>query len=252
METATPTHRVAAGGFRNLNGCERGPRRLGRVRASLVLALCLRCLTAVQGGESDALLTAWLETQGRLKTWSAEFTQTRTLRALREPIRTPGRLWFTAPNQFRWELGNPPQTLAVRTPQELIVLYPRLKRAERYPLGGEGREPWRDALALLDAGFPASRAELESRFRIRSVERLEDRAELTLEPVDSRARQFLSQVRLVLREPGFALLANEMRFSDGSVLRNDFTNMVANATFPKEVFALALDEDVKVVEPLKR
>jgi hypothetical protein len=114
----------------------------------------------------------------------------------------------------------------------LVVLYPRLKRAERYPLGGEGREPWRDALALLDAGFPASRAELESRFRVRSIHRAEGRAELTLEPLNSRARQFLTEVRLVLLEPGFALAANEMRFSDGSVLRNDFTNMVATPPCP--------------------
>jgi outer membrane lipoprotein-sorting protein len=207
---------------------------------------------ALHAADTNAFLSAWLETQQQLHTWSADFIQTRTLKALKEPIRTPGRLWFAAPNQFRCELGEPAQTLAVRRTNELIVFYPRLKRAEKYPLGGDGREPWRDALSLLDAGFPTSREELEARFRIRSLERSEHQAQLTLEPVSARARKFLTELRLVFGQPAFVLEANEMRFSDGSSLRNDFTNAVANPALPLEVFVLTLGEDVKLVEPLNR
>lgn len=221
-------------------------------RWAVLLGLSLWLELLAHAADTNAFLTTWLDAQSRLQTWSADFTQTRTLKALKEPIRTPGRLWFAAPNQFRWELGEPVQTIAVRRTNELIVFYPRLKRAEKYPLSGEGREPWRDALALLDAGFPTSRSELETRFRIRSPEHAGGRAEVALAPVNRRARQFLSEVRLVFREPGFALEANEMRFTDGSVLRNDFTNMVSNARLPEHVFELSLADDVKVVEALKR
>ena len=38
------------------------------------------------------------------------------------------------PNRFRWELGTPAETIAVRNATEMLVIYPRLKRAERFPL----------------------------------------------------------------------------------------------------------------------
>lgn len=215
----------------------------------LIAWLALSGRAAEPHGE---FLASWIEAQGRMRTWSAEFTQTRTLKALREPLRTPGRLWFAAPGQFRWELGQPAQTLALRRTNELLVVYPRLKRVERYPLGGTGREPWRDALALLDAGFPTSVAELESRFHVRGLATQGERAELTLEPRSPAATRFLSEVRLTFTRPTFALVANEMRFSDGSVLRNDFTNAVVNPALPPAWLEFDLPADFKQVEPLSR
>jgi len=43
------------------------------------------------------------------------------------------------------------------------------KRVEKYPLNQNQTGPWRDVLALLDASFPRSRAELEAHFRVLSV-----------------------------------------------------------------------------------
>ena len=36
----------------------------------------------------------------------------------------------------------------------MLLLYPRLKRVERYPLNTTDAGPWKDMMALLDAGFP--------------------------------------------------------------------------------------------------
>jgi len=92
--------------------------------------------TAAFGTEAGAWLAGWISAQTNLQTWSAEVTQTRALKTLTQPLIAQGRVWFAAPNRFRWELTSPSQTIAVRQPEQMLVIYPRLKRAERYPLNG--------------------------------------------------------------------------------------------------------------------
>src|SRR5262245_40514832 len=116
--------------------------------------------------ELNTAVASWLAAQTNTQTWSADFVQTRTLRSLAQPLTAAGQVWFEAPGRCRWELGNPVQTIAVRGTDELLVIYPRLKRVERFALNSEQTGPWRDALALLEAGFPRSKAELESEYNI--------------------------------------------------------------------------------------
>src|SRR5881275_289400 len=90
-----------------------------------------------RAADTNTLLTTWLNAQTNIQTWSADFVQTRTLKSLTQPLTAKGHVWFAAPNRFRWELGSPPQTIAVRGTDEMLVIYPRLKHVERYPLSGD-------------------------------------------------------------------------------------------------------------------
>jgi outer membrane lipoprotein-sorting protein len=72
--------------------------------------------------DTNAVVSGWLKAQAGLKTWEADFTQTRTLRTLKQPLVSAGHVWFAMPNQFRWELGNPAQTIAVRDAQQMLVI----------------------------------------------------------------------------------------------------------------------------------
>lgn len=209
-------------------------------------------LPRVFAADTNEFLNSWLAAQSQLKTWSADFIQTRTLTALKDPQRTPGHLQFQAPNNFKWELGKPPQTIAVRNSNEMVVAYPRLKRAERYPLGGSGNEPWQDALALMDAGFPENRAQLESKFKLLSITTTGKVARIAMEPKSAMARKFMSEVRLFLHTNDFSMAANELKFADGSSFRNDFTNGVKNPEIPTNTFSTAVPADFKIVEPMKQ
>src|SRR6185436_8613889 len=86
--------------------------------------------SASRAADTNAVLDAWLATQTNLHTWTADLTQTRTLKTLTQPLTATGHLWFGTPNRFRWELGSPARTIAVRNADEMFVIYPRLKRAE--------------------------------------------------------------------------------------------------------------------------
>jgi outer membrane lipoprotein-sorting protein len=202
--------------------------------------------------DTDAALVAWLNSQTNIQTWSAEVVQTRTLKSLTQPLTAAGHVWFTAPNRFRWELGNPPQTIAVRQTDHMLVIYPKLKRAEKYPLTGERPGQWRDTLVLLEAGFPRSQSELNSRFRVVSQAATDGVHEVTLQPRSASARRMMPQIKIAFATNGLSLRATELQFADGSTMRNDFTNAVLNPKLDDSLFKPKLENDFQIVEPLKR
>jgi outer membrane lipoprotein-sorting protein len=201
--------------------------------------------------DSNALLNAWLNAQTNIQTWSAGVVQTRTLKSLSQPLTATGHVWFAAPHQFRWELGDPPQTIAVRQPEQMLIIYPRLKRTEKYPLTGNHDGPWRDTLALLEAGFPRRRIDLESRFCIVSETSKNEVHEVTLAPRSISARRMMPQIRIAFATNDFSLRATELQFADGSTMRTDFTNATLNPKLDQSLFAPVVGADFKVIEPLK-
>jgi len=202
--------------------------------------------------DNDALLTAWLNAQTNIQTWSADFVQTRTLKSLTQPLTSTGHVWFAAPNRFRWELGNPPQTIAMRQPEQMLLVYPRLKRVERYPLNLAEPGPWKDMLALLDAGFPRSRTEVESRFNILAQTTENGIHELTLQPKAESARRLMPEIKIGFDVSNFSLRSTELQFRDGSTMKNVFNNAVLNPKIDESEFNPKLEADYKIIEPFKK
>ena len=223
------------------------------VRPAFLLSVlaALSFATTARAADSLPLLTHWLAAQTNLQTWSADVTQTRTLKTLTQPLVARGHLWFAAPNSFRWELGEPAQTIAVRQPGQMLVLYPRLKRAERYPLDPGTTGPLRDLLTLIEAGFPRTQAELEARFKVLSVTETAGVGELRLQPKSAAARKMMPELKIEFSVKDSQPRATELKFADGSTMRNDFTNALLNAPLPPALFQPALPEDFKVTEPMR-
>jgi len=153
--------------------------------------------------------------------------------------------------EFRWELGQPVQTVVLRRPDELLIIYPRLKRAEKYPLDAVPTGPMKDALALLDASLPRDRASMEAHFRLLSAAQTNAVLQMTLQPRSEAARKFIGEVVIGFHTNDFVIASTEMKFADGSALRNDFTNVVLNQPLAPELFEARLPADYTVVEPLK-
>ena len=213
-------------------------------------ALCCVGPFVSGGADLSGLLDRWFTAQTNLQTWSADLIQTRSLKVLAQPLVSTGRVWVAVPDRFRWELGQPAQTIALRQPDRLFIIYPRLKRAEKYPLNSARPGPLKDALALLEASFPRNRADLESRFRVLTVTATNATVQVGLQPKSASARKFMSEIQVCFRTNDFSLASTELRFSDGSRLRNDFTRAVLNAPLDQALFEARLDPDFTVVEPL--
>src|SRR5438045_6189795 len=106
-------------------------RRAAPRHTSLMALVILFAAAASTSAQTHSLVASWLSAQTNVHTWSADFIQTRTLKSLTEPLTATGHVWFAEPNRFHWELGNPPQTIAIRAANEMLIVYPRLKRDER-------------------------------------------------------------------------------------------------------------------------
>lgn len=203
-------------------------------------------------GEEASALTRWLNAQTNIQTWTADVTQTRSLKTLVQPLVARGHVWFAAPNQFRWEIGNPAETIAIRQPEQMVVIYPRFKRAEKYPLGTESAGPWKDTLALLEAGFPRSRAELEEKFKIVSEKDAGKVHEVALQPKSASARRMMPMIRIWFNTSDLTLQATELQFADGSSMKNEFSNQKLNPKLEAERFQPGIPGDYKVAEPMKK
>jgi outer membrane lipoprotein-sorting protein len=205
-----------------------------------------------RAADPSAMLDRWCTAQTNIQTWSADVTQTRSLKVLAQPLVATGKVWVMVPHRFRLEIGQPALTIALRQPDQLLLIYPRLKRAEKYPLHDAQPGPWKDALALLEASFPRSRAELETRFRVLSMRQTDSLVDLTLQPKSAAARKFLTEIQVSFRTNDFSPSATELRFSDGSSMRSDFTHPVINGPLDQRLFEPKLDPDFAVVEPLRQ
>ena len=183
---------------------------------------------------------------------SADFVQTRTLKTRVQPLVATGHLWFSPPNQFRGELGRPAQTIALRHGDEMFVIYPRLKRAEYYPLGASAPRAWRDAMSLLDAGFPRTRQEFDAQFEIQPLPETQGRWLVALQPRSVAARQVMPERRVSLTTNDFSLAGTELVFVDGSRMRNEFTHALANAVVDENLFQWKPPADFKVTEPFAK
>jgi outer membrane lipoprotein-sorting protein len=227
----------------------------GKRKAAVGLALVLLFSTfgfAADQPARPASIQQWLSAQANLKTWSADLVQTRTLKTLTQPLVSTGKVWFASPNKFRWEIGSPPQTIAVRSGDEMFVIYPRLKRAEKYPLAGDNLGPWKDTLGLLEAGFPRSEADIDRQFRIASVSNSDGVHTLHLEPKSAAARKMMPHITVSFATNDFSLRATELQFADGSVMRNDFHNGKVNPPIDESLFKPEIGPGFKVIEPMKR
>ena len=203
------------------------------------------------GGDLEATLNKFLAQQTNCQTWTAELTQVRLLKSLVQPLVSTGRVWFATPNQFRWELGQPAQTIAVRNKDAMLVIYPRLNRAEKYSFGASKSARLKDSLALIEAGFPTSRAGLEQQFKIIPLSPTNSSQGLALQPKSSQARRAVSQVDLLISTNTYALLGTTLHFGDGSTMMNLFTNAQSNSTLPANIFTPTLGPDLKITEPLR-
>ena len=222
-------------------------------RLLIICALCLgfSCNASLGATELNPTVVCWLNAQTNIHSWSADFLQTRKFKSLTNPLTEKGHVWFAAPNRFHWELGDPVQTIAVRGSNDLLVIYPRLKRVERFSLSGQQAGPWKEALALLEAGFPRNAEELQRQYNILEQTVQDSKGRLVLQPKSTAARRMMPQMAIEFDAKSSSLLSTQLQFADGSSLRNDFSNATLNPAIDAEKFSPPIPSDFQTVEPLK-
>ncbi len=134
----------------------------------------------------------------------------------------------------------------------MFVIYPPLKRAERYPMGQNTPKQWRDMMSLLQAGLPRNQQEFENAFRVQSMVLTNDQWYLTLEPRSEFARQMMPELHLMLATNNLALTATELVFVDGSRMRSDYQHAEMNQKIDETLFQWTPPADFRVTNPLSK
>jgi outer membrane lipoprotein-sorting protein len=210
------------------------------MRAPLLLILWFAAAGRVlgAGGSPDlAPLKRWLAHQDEIRTVQADFTQTRSLRVLRDPIATPGRLWFSAPGSFRWELGDPAKTIVLRRGDSAFLIEPAKKHAERLdPASFSGKPGAANPMPMMNFPMAKSFDDFNRQFEVEAISTDGDRCHAELQPRDPQARKFLDTLSIDFDTGSGRLLSFEAKTRDGSSLRNDFTNVRLNQKIDPHVF----------------
>lgn len=220
---------------------------------AVFLLLLLSSVEADPGIDSSReFMNTWMDHQAKIKTWSADVVQIRNLKSLVRPLKSKGQVWFRQPNRFRWQLGDPPRTIAVRKDDELLIIYPRLKQIERFAAGEDVDPAWKQVLALLEVGFPSDSETFFSRYELVRTTRLKKSWKFELRPAAEVARKLLDRVNVEISTRDFALLATELVFPDGSTMKNEFIRRQLNPDLDEALFDFEIEEGYTVVNPLQK
>lgn len=165
------------------------------------------------------LLKQWAEAQKSVPDIEVSFRQTRSTPALKQPLTTTGKFWRFTDGSFRWELGEPAETVLVHDLKEFRVR--------------EGKGEWK----LLDekdaryrmwsrflSGREASPEELQQHFLVDATEQTADVTAISLRPKAPFIRRHLRQLDLQISPKNFRLLQLRVMQGDGAVVTMAFSD----------------------------
>ncbi len=183
----------------------------------------------------------WIDSQKEVKTFYSEFQQERQLRALKKPIVKPGRLWFAAPDSFRWELGQPPATIALqKSQQDLLVLEPAKKQGKRYTVDELREEGRARGAAFLEAGFPRTYETFDRIFKVTDTTLKNNVYEVTASIRDRKTAVALRKVVFHIDAKSYDLRQLYLRFRDSSSITTTFGKTQKNPRIPASKFEIDL------------
>lgn len=204
----------------------------------LLLAVCL-VVPSVGFAESPDLapIKKWIAGQESVRTVQADFTQTRSYRALRDPLVAKGRLLYgAAVNGLRWEVGEPPKMIYLRKGDSALLIQPAKKRAER--VAADLKPGADNPRAFAIPRFPLAKdfADFTRQFEVLSVTTKEGHCHFEVLPREPQAQKFVAAIKIDFETASGQLTAFEIALRDGATMRNDFTNVRLNQKLPSGAF----------------
>ncbi len=198
-------------------------------------ALCpfLRPTTA-QAEPNWPALESWIARQQTVRTLQGEFTQTRRLPTLRIPSRTPGKIWFEDNGSFRFQLGEPPETIAVRQGNVLTLIDKKADTTRTIDESNAGPET--QQLMLMRFPVTDSLEEFRELFNVTRMAESGDRTALDLTPREAQATKYIKELNLEYETATGILTKFNVELANGGGLETKFTKVEVNHPLPKGIF----------------
>ena len=184
------------------------------------------------------IVERWLASNTDVRSLKIDFTQTRTMRSLKVPIRQSGTLWLDyRSDQFRWQTGDPAHTIVVSLGKKILIVRTPMKKFEVRAAGSGDGAP---GMAALANGFPRSMREFDAKYRILEIRKQNNTQRIVARPLGSGGRG-VSSFTFVIDASQFRLLGIEIDLEDGSSVNTVFTRVETNVAIPANLFKPPLD-----------
>ena len=210
----------------------------------LILMMCLParfdCHASVNAGELETV-KQWIAHRGSISSVSASFVQERHLKALKRPIINSGKLWFKSPRLFRWQIGEPAESVAISKNGEILLLRPRKKTGERYSDNHSHNSRQSPGMLFFEIGFPRDYKEFIKRFTVTGLSHLGDSYFVSLKFNDRRSNMAIRKVVFEIDSKTYLTQSMEMRFRDASSIKTSFSSVLENAHVKDSVFEFDLN-----------
>lgn len=197
--------------------------------AALLLAATL---WAAVDANADPLLREWIARQAEIRSLRAEFEQTRRLPALRLPLRKSGTVWLDSRSRFRWQAGDPPELVAIGSPEQILLIDPRKKRARILKTGSAGGALRFDMVRL---PFAESYKDFEDAFDVLGLSAEESTVDVLLRPKGPAAAGVKS-IRVVFRRSDGVVELFELDLRDGGQISTVMKSVDVNPALPRGLF----------------
>ncbi len=192
----------------------------------------------------------WIEKQSKVSTVSGTFNQERKLRTVKRPLTSSGRFSFKIPGSFRWEVGSPPELVAVRKAGgDFWIVRPEKKVAERHTAESLERDGKANAAAFLEAGFPRDFASFDRDFEVEEIRPNANDAIMEIEVSlrDRRAATAVRKIVFYVDSSEHLLRGFKLFFRDTSTIFSQFTEVRPGVSLPDSTFEVST-AGYKVVE----
>lgn len=214
-----------------------------RVFSRLLIIFVLMAAAARAEGPAPAVdarpVKKWLSAQERIHSLKADFMQTRSFHALRDPFVSPGTFWFVAPGSFRFEIGAPAKMISLRKGDAIYMIEPPKKRAEVFPVDQLQKK---SSPALFRFPIAKDWDDFNRQFELKESRVEGNHAHIEVVSRDAMMRKLVTYARFDFEMDSGNLLAVEMAFKDGTSMRNEFTNVQINPKIDPAVFQYDLSE----------
>ena len=217
-------------------------------RSLLGLGLVLIAIAFASAGASaadvDKVLARFDEVQDRIRTLSAEFTETRRSMLLKDEIVARGRVYLTKPDSVRWEYSAPEEMRFVIADNEYTGYYPKRKKAERRNVRRWGEQLFRFL------GLGQASDELRKFYDIRIGESSPDENTvlLILEPRKKRVRKRMDAVHFWVDAETYLPVRIRYSSHNGNTRVVVFDEMRINPDLAASLYVVDLPDDVKVTK----
>lgn len=193
----------------------------------------------------DSILEKMDKAYEKIQSLEINFSQTKTMMLMAQPVSSEGILIFDRSGQLYWKFNNPDQMIMVVNGTQLIIHYPDLNQADIMEI-----EKYKDRVAKY-LGFSDSMTKLKRYYDMRVVEEGQTTYFLELLPKRRRIKQKLDVLEIWLNKVTFLPEKIHYREPNGDSTVVNVLSVKENQDYDHSIFDYSLPEGTTINYPMK-